>query len=418
VSDNEVFNLDLDEELLNHLAIEESWITLQGEDFDPALIEDEEIAEIYSWQRSHRREHGQLATPSVLADEFDLDFQEPLTSVGDLLDRMRLRYMRNGGRRKLVEVVEAQRNGDPLDVPAMLLNAGRELSHLLAKRGEVFGTGDYERARHRYEQKVALGPGASFGYAEIDTNYNGMHGLNILLGYKKSGKSWQMLQSLALNAQDGRYPWLYSLELPADETDMRFRCLCADVPWWRYIKNQLGPSDWKAIHEVSDILDGSGLYKIVKPPKGARGINEMVGRARDAGAGIVLIDQLQYVENPKGMSLGRLNDTGEYFGVLDDARDLSDDGPLYIAHQFGRQAAFAEEMPDISMAKGSSSIEEVCTVALGIWSSAEMRRSGLMHIGELIARNGTGVNPKWELDVEMQRGCRFDITREVEDDNE
>jgi hypothetical protein len=34
MSDNEVFNLDLDEELLNHLAIEESWITLQGEDFD------------------------------------------------------------------------------------------------------------------------------------------------------------------------------------------------------------------------------------------------------------------------------------------------------------------------------------------------------------------------------------------------
>jgi hypothetical protein len=47
-----------------------------------------------------------------------------------------------------------------------------------------------------------------------------------------------------------------------------------------------------------------------------------------------------------------------------------------------------------------------------------MRRSGLMHIGELIARNGTGVNPKWELDVEMQRGCRFDITREVKDNNE
>lgn len=413
---DEIYALDLDEELLSHLPIEDSWVTLQGEDFDPTIIEDPEIRDIYLWQRNHRREHGQLATATVLADEFDIDFTQPETSIGDLLDRMRLRFMRNGGRQYLREIIEAQRDGDPLEVPEMLLKAGRDLSHLLSKRGELFGSGDYERAMRRYEQKVAAGPGASFGYPELDEYYNGMRGLCFLLGYKKSGKSWQMLQSMAVNAQEGRYPWLFSLELPADETDMRFRFLLADIPWWKYVHDKLDHHDKQNLREVSDLIDGLGLYKIAKPPKGARGINEMVTKARDAGAGVVLIDQLQYVENSKGVSLGRANDTGEYFGVLDDARDLSDDGPIYIAHQFGRQAAFAEEMPDISLAKGSSSIEEVATTALGIWSNKDMRRSHLMQIGELIGRNTKNVNQKWEVAVEMSRGCHFDITRMIEDD--
>lgn len=415
---DEVFSLDLDEELLSHLPNEDSWIILQGEDFDPALIEDEEVAEIYQWQRNHKREHGRLATASVLADEFDIDFAKPETSIGDLLDRMRLRFMRNGGRDRLREIAEQTRKGDPLEVPGMLLKAGRELSYLLAKRGEIFGTGDYERAMHRYEQKASAGPGASFGYPELDRFYNGMRGLAMLLGYKKSLKSWNMLQSLAINVQDGRYPWLFSLELPAEETDMRFRFLLSDVPWWKYIHNALSIQDKRKIREISELIDGLGLYKIAKPPKGSRSIDRMVGQARDAGAGVVLIDQLQYIENSKGISLGRANDTGEYFGVLDEARDLSDSGPLYIAHQFGRQAAFAEEMPDISMAKGSSSIEEVATVALGLWSNKDMRRSGLMQIGELIGRNTANLNQKWEIKVEMNNGCHFDIVREIDDDNE
>jgi DnaB helicase-like protein len=414
----EIYALDLDEELLSHLVREDSWLTLQGENFDPELINDEFVAEVYGFQRDYRREHKQLASPTVVADHFDLDLREPDASVGYVLDQMRLRYMRNGGREHLKRIVEETRNGDPLEVPGMLLKAGRDLSYLLSRRGEIFGTGDYERAMHRYEQKAAAGPGASFGYEEIDAVHNGMHGLNVLLGYKKSSKSWQMLMSMMLNAEQGLYPWLYSLELPADETDMRFRCLLADVPWWKYVHNALGQTDKDELRAVSELIDSMAMYKIVKPPSGSRDIHSMVNTARDAGAGIVLIDQLQYVEGVNGKSLGRGNDTGEYFGVLNDARDLSDEGPIYIAHQFGRQAAFAEEMPDVSMAKSSSAIEEVATVAMGIWSNKDMRRSGKLQMGTLISRNSAGYDEKWEIDMEMSRGCSFEICRRLEDDNE
>jgi hypothetical protein len=416
VSDQPViFNLDLDEELLSHLPDPDAWVVLQGEEFAVELIEDEFVAEVYTWQRKHMRENqGKPATAAVLADEFDIDFRAPETAVGDLLDRIRERYMKNQGRQGLVEIAKLQK-ADPLAVPQELIRRGRELSNLLSKRGEVFGTGDHDRAMRRYDLKAERGPGASFGHPTLDEFYYGMVGLNFLIAYKKSFKSWQMVQCLAANALAGRCAYLYSLELPAEETDMRLRCLLSGVPWWKYTRNALGPQDRAAIKEASDLIDGMGIFRIIKPRDGHRGIHELVHTARDGGADIVLIDQLQYVENDKGKSLGRLNDTGEYWGVLNDARTLSDEGPIYIAHQFGRAAMGAESMPDIALAKGSSSIEEVCTLALGMWANKDMRRSGIVEIGTLIARNAVSWG-SWEMEVDLTRDCRFTIVGRTDDE--
>jgi hypothetical protein len=91
----EVFAVDLDEELISHLAIPESWSALWDEEVSEELIEDEFAAEVFRWQLNHVREHGKPATASVLADEFDLDLDEPLTAAGDLVERLRDRYVRN-----------------------------------------------------------------------------------------------------------------------------------------------------------------------------------------------------------------------------------------------------------------------------------------------------------------------------------
>lgn len=410
----EIFALDLDEELISHIVDPNSWIIIQGENFDTELIEDPFVVEVFTWQKWHQREHGRIATPTVLCDEFNLDLRPPETSVGDLLDRMRLRFMRNGGRTALRRVIEETKSGDPLLVPQMLIRTGRELTQRLAKRGEVFGTGDFDRAMHRYDLKVEAGPGASFGHPMIDHHLYGMRGLNFLIAWKKSYKTWQMIQSAVVNAEEGRYPWLYSLEMPAEETDMRFRFMLAGIPWWKWVRNALSIEDRKILKEVSELIDGLGMYRIVKPPRGQRGIAEMVNNARDAGSEIVLIDQLQYIETDHGGSLGARNDTGDYFAVLDDARNLSDEGPIYITHQFGRGAMGADSMPDISLAKGSSSIEEVCTVALGMWANQDMRRSGKIEIGTLMSRNADFGS--WEMEVELSNGCSFDIVRKIEEE--
>jgi replicative DNA helicase len=309
-------------------------------------------------------------------------------------------------------VVKLQQE-DPIQVAAAMIKAGRELAHLLNPKGEMFGTGDFDRAYHRYQQKVARGPGASFGHAMLDEYFYGMLGLTFWIAPPKRYKSWMMLQALAENVEQGRAAWLYSLELPAEESDMRLRCLLADVPWWHYTKNCIRDNEWDRIREASELIDGCGMYRIVKPPEGERDMDAMVHKARDAGADVIFFDQLQYIE-VDGESLGSWNDTKKYWKVLNRARDLSDEVPLGIAHQFNREAMYADSMPPVQNAKGSSAIEETATLALGMFASKDMLRSGLVEVGTLIARNH--MYAAWEMEVELSRGCSFNIEKRIEDE--
>lgn len=410
-----VYALDLDEDLLAHLPSPDAWLVLNGEQFDPLLIEDDGVRDIFCWQRAHLREHGVPATATVLDDEFELDLREPETVIGDLIDRLRERYAKNQGRQALRDIVETQRD-DPAAIPQLLLKRGRELNHLLTKHGEMFGSGDAQRAQARYDKKVLAGPGAGLFFSELTDYFFGMRGVTMVLAPPKTMKSWLMCQGVVENIMAGHYPWICSLELPAEETDMRIRCLLANVPWWRYIRNCLTPEDWDAIHQASAWADGHGAYRIVKPPEHERGIDAMVYKARDAGADVIFIDQLQYVETSKGVSIGALNNTGDYWEVLNRARDLSDDGPICFAHQFNRSAMYADSMPLVEQAKGSSSIEEVATLALGIWANKDMRRSHMAHIGTLIARNHEYAS--WEMEYDLAHGCSFEIIGRITDDED
>lgn len=414
MSDIEVFALDLDEEFLSHLAIPQSLQVIRAEGIGDELIEDDQVREVFHWQLDHVREHGHSASPSVLAEEFDIDFADPETAIGDLLDRMRQRWIKNEGRRKLKTLGE-QFKDDPSQIGKLLTNVAREFNEKTAKRGEAFGTGDYDRAIGRYNNKVLRGPGPSLGFKALDDHFYGMMGVNFLIAPPKSYKSWIMLKALAENVENGKCGWLYSLELPAEESDMRFRCMLADVPYWKYLRNSLSSIDRDKLKEASELIDDLGEYRIVKPPAGERGIDRMVEMAQDAGADFIAFDQLQYIENKQGNSLGEMNKTGEYWQVLNRARDLSDKTPLLFAHQFNRDAMFAESMPAIQLAKGSSSIEEVATLAIGVWGNKDMRKSNVLEIGTLISRNYTFA--AWELGIELSHGCSFDILGPVEDDD-
>jgi hypothetical protein len=191
--------------------------------------------------------------------------------------------------------------------------------------------------------------------------------------------------------------------------------MLANVPWWHYIKNCITREERQRMQEASQLIDESGLYKINKPPAGQRDIDSMVYQARDAGADVIYIDQLQYVES-NGRSIGSHNLTGEYWDVLNRARDLTDDGPICFAHQFNREARYAEAMPSMEMIKGSSAVEETATLALGLWANKDMRRNGLLEVGVLCARNYQYA--AWEMEVELSRGCGFQIIRRVLEDDE
>ena len=409
---SEVYQLDLDEELLSHLAIPESVYELREEEVGFNLIEDDFVADVYEWQLDHIRNHRKPATPSVIAEQFDLDIDEPLTAIGDLIERLRDRYVRNNARRHMEQISEAYKD-DPGKGIEVLPRVAREIIDIAGPRVEHYGTGDFERTIHKYDQAVVKGAGPGFGFKEIDEHFHGMKGVSFVIGAPKTGKSWIGCNNVVKNVMDGAQMEIASLELPAHETDMRIRCLAANVPYWRFVKLMLRQEDRQKLAEVSELLDEIGRYRVVKPSPGNRSFEEMWSRAYDRGAEALIIDQLQYVETRSGKALGGC-DPREFWQPLNAARDMSDDMPMLIIHQFNRSVMNADKMPEMQQAKGAAAIEEVATLALGLWANKDMRRSGVLEIGTLASRNFSYEN--WEISVNLSRGCDFQMIGRVEHD--
>lgn len=411
----DVYALDLDEEFLSHLSDPESVALIWAEGVRPELLEDDFVRSVFTWQFRHLREHGKPATASVLAEEFDVDFEEPLTAVGDLVDRLRERFMRNNSRSYMERIVTAYKE-DPSQTAEALIRTGRELQALVGKKGEQYGTGDYLRVMQEYDKAVLRGPGPSFGFDQVDKHFHGMTGVTVGMAPPKTYKSWIYGgNTVVKNIECGRCTVLYSLELPAKDTDMRIRCLAAGVPYWRYLRGSLSNADRELLRETSDLLDSLGMYRVIKPPPGHRTFEEMIERAGDMGADAVVVDQLQYVETQSGLPLGGCKPQ-EFWQPLNAARDMSDDMPLMIVHQFNRSVMNADKMPEMQQAKGAAAIEEVATLALGLWANKDMRRSNLVELGTLASRHYT--YQSWEIQVELSHGCDFQLLGVVNHDDD
>ncbi len=416
-----IYALDLDWDLVNHLQDPKSVEYLRAEYIQPDLIEDPELCRVYKWQMDHLREHGQPATASVLEAEFDgtngkaeISLSDPETAIADLVTRLRERYGRNEGQ-EIVKNLARTAATDPAKIGAELITHGRRLAQRLTPKGEAMTGDDFARSMQHYDKLVTLGRGPSLGFDELDDYFYGQLGLTFLVGAPKSMKSWFTIKALYENIIAGRNPVLYSLELPAFETDMRLRCMAANVPYWKYTKRQLTNLDKQALSDATDVLGANnGIYRIEKPPRGERTVQRLLEQARDSGADVVFIDQLQYLENERGRSLGGMNDTGEYWEAINELRDYSDEGPVFVVHQFNRSVMNADKMPEVQQAKGSSGIEECATLALGLWASKSMRKSSVIHVGTLVARNYE--YQTWEATTNFKRACSIAISDTVDED--
>lgn len=413
---DEIYALDLDWDLILHLGNEESVGVLRAERLSTEVLEDELAVAVYEWQLSHIRQHGAPATATVLEDEFpDITFEDPQTAIGDLIQRLRDRYLRNEGRKSLKAIAKLS-GEDPSAVASEMLRVGKSLTDITSARGDHFGTGDYDRAKEVYDKKVLRGPGPTLGFKELNEHFNGIQGLTFLMAPPKTYKSWFAVNGVIEDVIGGNHPYLYALELPAEDTTWRTYCMAANVPYWKYERGALDQRDMQRINEASKGLDSCGVYNIEKPPPGERGAHILVERAMAANASCIYIDQLQYVESEKGKNLGTLNDTGAYWDVLSTLRDYSDDIPIFIVHQFNRSVMSAKEMPEMQQAKGSAAIEETAHLALGLWANKEMRANNIVEVGTLASRSYS--YKSWNLEVSLTKGTSLEMLGEVTDEEE
>lgn len=402
--------LDLDSELINHTTDDDAMRELMGRGISIDLLNDPDLQDILDFQIKHYRDNSKPATVAVLDEQFEYEWSEPQTALNDLLERLRTRYVKNKGFDK-IEQAAREALDNPLELPTKLIRYGQDLRELVDDRGEVYGRGDFHRVLHDYDMQVAAGRGPSFGFDEVDDHFYGMRGLNFTIGPPKSWKSWMEIRAALANILANKSVYLYSLELPAKETTMRLHCMMANIPYWKYLKNAISENDRRYLKEQAEVLDSYNSFFIEKPESGKRDVDNLILRARDAGADVIMIDQLQYVENGRGQNLGGLNDTGEYWKVCERLRDHSDHIPIHVVHQFNREVRDSDSMPDFQFIKGSAGIEETATLALGLWANKDMRASNIVNLGTLVTRNFG--KPMWQIGVELNKGCSFTLECEV-----
>lgn len=402
-------HIDLDEQWLFHLAIEKSFQTILDEDISPEIISDPLIQDIYKWQLDHFRKYSSGASKEVLEDQFlsnNIKIEKPHSDINDLILRLKARYGRVESQRAIA-TFSRESVQNPLLAGQRMIEGGRALLSKLSSNKEVFCQSDLSKALRRYENKVTRGRGPSFGFKELDDYFYGQEAITFVVGQPKSLKSWFTLNSALANIVAGKTVVLYSLELPAEVADFRLRCMASDIPFWKYLKNKLEPHDIKQFNKSQEEILSKGRYIIEKPKPGERAVASLYQRAIDYEADILYIDQLQYVENRHGKSIGATNDTKEYFEAINDFKDLSDDGiPVWIVHQFNRQAQ-GDDFPIMQQIKGSAAIEECATLVLGLHSNKDMRKSHVVQIGTLASRN---YSPnRWDVRVEMADGCNLQL---------
>jgi hypothetical protein len=409
----DIYQLDLDEDFLSHLALPESIDILRAEKVKPELIEDDFVREVYQYVLKHIKEHKVVPSPSVLAEDFEVSFADPLTAIGDLVTRLRERYIKNNAR-QLMEGLKDAYTADPIGVPNYMVTEGRRFLQIVRPRGDAIGTGEFDRAMEIYDKRVLRGQGPSLAFKEIDNHNHGQTGITSVLGPPKGYKSWIGGIKIAYETiMSGGFAYLYSLELPPADTHARLLCMAADIPYWRHFKGALTAQDRKLLSKTEEMLTGMGSYQIVKPPAGDRGVEEMFSRAADEGADTIIFDQLQYVEAKSHMPLGML-DTKGYWQPLQTLRDLSDEVPVVVIHQFNREVQYADSMPDMQKAKNSAAIEETSSLVLGLWANKDMRKSGLIQLGMLASRYHDLVT--WEIEIDLTRRCNFELLGIADDE--
>jgi hypothetical protein len=199
-SNGRAFNIDYDTEILNHLPDPDAWETLREEKFTDDLIRDPEVRSIYEWAECHLIGHGKPPTATVLRDEFpDLELREPETAIGDLIARIRDRYMKNQGRDALKEIGDTYLN-DPARVPHKM----REVLH-------EFDANGIGRRRNKFAKPTRAAELVSVDIDWLWASFLPLGALSLLYGHEGEGKS-VLAAMIAAQATRGLLPGAFKRE--------------------------------------------------------------------------------------------------------------------------------------------------------------------------------------------------------------
>lgn len=387
-------NLDIEEELIDHLANPESAMYIYKQQIGTdLLLKDEKGAHtILPFVIDHIEKYGKAPTTSQVVHSLGGSFSEPTTPVEWVVDQLRDRFERNRTK-EIVSRLATLAVSDPQEAVRFGLAEFSDVSRKTSSHDGILDVGDWDRAISIYNKRVLAGSyrGFSFGFKELDEVTGGMrpNTMAFVCGRPKTGKSWILLKSAVANMLAGARVHFETMELREDEMYGRFQCMVAGISYTKYFKGRLTHEEVEEMREIGELIrQSSGEVRFVHPKPDARSARDVADRAKEWSPDIVLGDQFSFLTSSSKSKEKHERDSATVGDIKDHIASLF---PTMWAAQFNREASGLTEMADLGKIGLTDAIGQACDIALGIHVNKEMAESRMFELGTIAARASEGI---------------------------
>jgi replicative DNA helicase len=405
-------DLDLEEELLEHLSVPESVMTLYRSRFQEDLIYDDTqqgalTKAAFQVAMEFVRKYHEAPPIDVLEQEVGkLICEEPQLPIEYVIEHFRKRYSKDQVLTTLTDLAQTAVE-NPAAVAQQAVAQFQQILRVSESRKDVLDITDADWLIDQYVENVAKGQmvGYTFGFKEVDQLLGGIRpgGLYFIIGRPKRYKSWFLLKSAVEAAKDGNRVCFFSLEMGVTEMMNRAMCMFAGTPWNLFVNGQLSDSHVQQMRDELALFSSGDNFTILHPPVGERDTSSLLRMAQDREADVVHVDQLKFIESPRATGKDARWQAVEY--VCEDLKEASHTLPVYVACQFNREAANMTEMGDLSKIGLSDSIGQTADMLLGLYMNKEMKESRVVEFGTIESRSFE--HARWLIPVHLNKNCNF-----------
>lgn len=426
--------MDIEKSLVRHFDKLESFGKIWDKGVRSEHFFDDGVRELFDYSLDYyvRSEFKQTVTKDFLETKFEDYFarntwpdEEYLVDV--LIEELMAKYRKASTQSALLKAANALEEDPEVGISMALSSLTKIQSETSTReRIEIYGDG-YERRVNDYMDEVANPTkdkkGIYLGWDELNDHMYGIQKgeLAVVVGIPNVGKSW-VGSVIALEAARRKTKvYFASLELRKELTLMRLDCLVSGVPYARYERGQLTPSELKRLKEAREEVMEFGEYLLLDSPsrKSERSVMELYSKAKHWGAELMVGDQLSWISTEKSYGSASNFQTLQMSEVITDVASTNREmgmASVWLA-QFNREAMKNKKgRGGLAQIGLSSTIEQIVDMAIGIGATKEMKQQEALVMDILKSRRSD--LKSWMMGFELKDRTSLKIVREYEDAND
>jgi hypothetical protein len=293
------------------------------------------------------------------------------------------------------------------------------------ERMELYGDGFSRRITQyvdsNFDAMTNRKRGHYFGWDEVDEHMYGIQPgeLAVIVGWTNIGKSWVGSKIALEAAKRGTKVYFASLELSKELTMMRLDCLVSGVPFARYERGQLTPSEIEMLKLAREEVASFSDFLMLDTPKrrDERTVLELYSRAKQWGAELFVGDQLSWLTSTKNYGSNSNFQSLEMAEAINDVASLTREmkmSSVWLA-QFNRESMRANQgrggLEHIGL---SSQVEQIVDWAFGISATNEMKQQEALVLEILKTRRSN--LQSWLMDFNLRNETNLLVNRVYLDD--